>query len=442
MHGHGIVGALWTAAVTAALAGGATLPLTARASIVYNYLGAPLANLRVIDCPIGGPPDCPNPFASHPPISGSITFPDALPSSMTSEDAAYQSFSFTDGPTTVTNTSPNVMISTLFQTDSIGQITSGYVSLDAFDPISSTSITMTITSTGDMASYFNSLSGSCCTFATASNLTPGVWYTSTPPTPLPISPDYADDLENLGLALGTLALFTESKLWEFLGLLSDGVSEIIKQFNDPADFNYTQIAVPTPPPVPSLPALSGCKAAAAPIASDFAQSAIQAIGLVDAAQVSANRATGAFLSNAPTFEALQLSTESGYVNQAQTAIANMFNDVSGLFGLLPDTCDPTITVADVSAEQQQLANSGFDASDVTFLQGLGLTSPEIEDFASSLAALDPIPEAGTYPQDFQQLIPSQVSTPEPQPLLIFGPALAMFLVIRHLLGQKKKECGQ
>ena len=61
--------------------------------------------------------------------------------------------------------------------------------------------------------------------------------------------------------------------------------------------------------------------------NDIQATSNQIIGLANAAQTSVNRASGAFVSNSPENEAMQLNAMQSYIQQEMTASAQIGNDI-------------------------------------------------------------------------------------------------------------------
>lgn len=155
-------------ALLIALAAGA-----AKADVMYDYTGAVLNN---------------NGVPTDQSITGDIVFANPLPAAAESDSPAFQSFSFTDGTQTITNTTPNVTYGLAagghdtFITNSSGQIIAGEFTLSVIG-----SGFMDISSVGDEDSHGQPLpGGACCAGYLLLNQTPGTWsgpLTVTPPPP-------------------------------------------------------------------------------------------------------------------------------------------------------------------------------------------------------------------------------------------------------------------
>jgi PEP-CTERM motif len=214
-------------------------------------------------------------------------------------------------------------------------------------------------------------------------------------------------LEIATVGLATLASLASPEAAPVFGYLAGltGADAIGFKLMDPPDYDYTDIATPSPPPVPVLPSSSSCLTATThPVFTDFSQNSAQIIGLIGAAQTSLNRATGAYLSNAPAYEQLQLNAMNGYISAEESGVLSIANDLNTLSTTLPSAClDPIITAGDITAFQQQLLTNGFSPSDTSTLEGLGLSLTDIEALVSDLTSLDPNLEAGSYPTDFAAL---------------------------------------
>jgi hypothetical protein len=105
-------------------------------------------------------------------------------------------------------------------------------------------------------------------------------------------------LEVAAGAVGATALATGTGLVAVgsgLGVLGLGLNQLA---TDPIDFNYTTVQQPSSPTPPPLPAQI------APIIGPVDQTIADAIGVVNAIQTAFNRAVGAYISNAPSFEQL------------------------------------------------------------------------------------------------------------------------------------------
>jgi hypothetical protein len=130
------------------------------------------------------------------------------------------------------------------------------------------------------------------------------------------------------------------------------------------------------------------------------QNYVQLIGLQNAVQTSFNHATGAYVSDAPTYVQLQLNAANEFIASEQQGISNIAKDLNSLSTWFPNVA---ITVANVAALQQQLDSQGFSASEISLLEGLGLDSSDITGLLSLMGSVDPLDVAGIYPQNFSSL---------------------------------------
>ena len=140
-------------------------------------------------------------------------------------------------------------------------------------------------------------------------------------------------------------------------LLLDASSHVA--LSEPVDLNYTTVAPPTPPPLPTIPPIPGISAATTAALDDLAENAVQTIGLANAIQTAVNRAQGAYVSDAPTYEALQLNADSTFFSEEGTDINNIAEDLISIGGGLTSVFNSSISGADFLAYQQQLATEGF-----------------------------------------------------------------------------------
>jgi hypothetical protein len=107
------------------LAGAAT---AVNASVTYDYQGSDFTSIVPTICPTNGS-SCAPAFTKNESITGDIVFANSLPPSVLGnfiENPPYQSFSFTDGVNTITNTTPGVDVTgSGFLTNASGNILQG-----------------------------------------------------------------------------------------------------------------------------------------------------------------------------------------------------------------------------------------------------------------------------------------------------------------------------
>jgi hypothetical protein len=206
-------------------------------------------------------------------------------------------------------------------------------------------------------------------------------------------------------ALGTVTLY--------------GASVLAGQ--DPIDHNYTVVAAPTPPPVPTLPTTPLITPATYAVINDYLQNATQVIGLANAIQTALNRANGAYSDNVPTFETLQLNAENSFFTTEQNDLNNMGNELITLGTGLESLFDPYLSAADFLEYQRTLATQGFSVSETAMLEGLGASPTDIISIISAVDSLDPNSLAGSYPSElalFGSQLVAATAVPELSSLMI------------------------
>jgi hypothetical protein len=243
-------------------------------------------------------------------------------------------------------------------------------------------------------------------------------------------------------AFGLAAALTPcGKLCEVLGVISGGLTGAIG-LQDPIDLNYTVVAAPTAPPVPTLPAIPpDLSPTATTVINDLFKNTAQAIGFADAIQTALNRASGAFVSNAFNFEQVQLDAENQFFNDEQQAISAIGNDLDLLSTVLAPLFNTDFSASDFQNYEQQLATQGFSASDIAILQALGLSADNITALIALLDSQDPATLAGSYPSAFatfgNELSPA-ATVPEPSSFTLIGSALFLCFFLNATRGRTQK----
>jgi len=182
-----------------------------------------------------------------------------------------------------------------------------------------------------------------------------------------------------------------------LGLLAGGLAAHSGYMAlDPPDGNYTTLPEPDPPPVPAQAAGGQVSPAAAAALDALLANQAEQLGLARAALTAVERAQGARLAGATTWEAQQMVAAGGFAReqaallQAEPGLRRAARDA------LEDGGFPNPVITAEQIEEAQIAwADGPPATVVEQMDALGFTAADAAQVAGQIAMVDP--EAASMP---------------------------------------------
>ncbi len=171
---------------------------------------------------------------------------------------------------------------------------------------------------------------------------------------------------------------------------------------DPADPNFTQIAVPVTPPFTGLSVGPGITQNEVDSVNAFISNQTQAIGLARAMITSINRAQGAFEAGNTSWENKQMNAASQYAVQLSALLDAQAALQANVKSALTGVGFPSITVTpnDVFSFEANVLNNGLPSSIVQVLTQLGSTNSEIEQIRQIAFVQDINAAAGNFPANY------------------------------------------
>jgi hypothetical protein len=165
--------------------------------------------------------------------------------------------------------------------------------------------------------------------------------------------------------------------------------------SDPADPNYTVIAVPSAPAIPLFAAQAGLTQAQAEAFNSLDGNFAQSIGYASALYTSLNRAQGALKANSPVWEGEQLRAARSYqwnLSQLSNALPAALQQLQSL-----NLSTVTITPSEVMSLESDIANTGLSPSLLQYLMEFGAGESDITQITSTAVVQDINGVAGAYP---------------------------------------------
>lgn len=218
------------------------------------------------------------------------------------------------------------------------------------------------------------------------------------------------------------------------GLVVGAVS-LAADYVDPLDLNFEKIAQPAPPSPPALPA--GLPSKLLSPFSNLLQSSTKAIGYFNAAQTSYNRAEGAYYSQSPYYEKLQLKAANSYLRAGDLSAMSIGRNLAAIGSLLPNygLASSSISASQIQAFESGLAANGFSSQQTATLQSLGLDNQEISQILNDLTSQNPALLSGNYPEQLvnfgNEIVSAEkVAVPEPSSLWLMLAGLVMLFACR------------
>jgi len=230
------------------------------------------------------------------------------------------------------------------------------------------------------------------------------------------------------------------------GVVGAAISRILL---DPPDSNFQQVVAPTFLSAPTIQPGGLLTAPLADLATATLQASAQEAGFVTAARISLERALGARLAGDDASALLQMAAFDEFSSQTSSAASTSARLEAQFLAGLQDAGFPdvSITLADVTAFQTELATTGFPPEEQSLFGQAGLDAADVDALGNFYSSIDPSSVPGslfeTMSQDItmtQQVADvfspaAPTSVPEPDTLTLLGIGFAGLLAARRRVGK-------
>jgi hypothetical protein len=215
----------------------------------------------------------------------------------------------------------------------------------------------------------------------------------------------ADNSDALGFALDQACLsLPEAPICELIAKFVDAPLALYSLWaneiaSDPADTNFTKIALPVFPSQPPASAGNGVTQQEADALNSVFTNLAQSIGYAQATYTSLNRAQGALNAGSTTWEAQQLKAATSYSNSLGTLQGSLPSLLTSLQPALSQGGFPNVSVSlqDALNWESNVAFTGLPTDLSQALTILGANSTVLTQITSRAVVQDITTMAGTYP---------------------------------------------